>query len=72
MPAQVWSPALITNTAPTTQPQGKAIIQAGARAVIVANQTLSHRRTKNLSLFTEAERAEEVCLVEGERTPSVT
>lgn len=45
------------------KPQVIAITQAGAKAIIATNQTPSHRRTKTVSLFMDAEGVEEVCLV---------
>lgn len=45
------------------KPQVIAITQAGAKAIIATNQTPSHRCTKTVSLFMDAEGVEEVCLV---------
>lgn len=45
--------------------------QVSAKAIIVTNQTPSHRRTKTVSLFMDAEGVGEVCLavVVGGRGP---
>lgn len=49
-----------TSTTPTKQPSVKgAIMQADAKAIIVANQMPSHKQTV---LFMKAEHAEVVCL----------
>lgn len=62
MPVQIQPSADYLNGTYKKQPQVKVIIQAGAKAIIVANQTPSQSGTKSLPLFTEAKRVEVVCL----------